>query len=70
MLVVVTEDTAEMIISRLLSDKQAGYHIVGVVTVPDKPSGRGLKMNESAVKKYAVQHQLPLLRQMNHMFVR
>ena len=38
-----------------------GYKIVGVVTVPDKPSGRGLKMNESAVKKYAVEHGLPLL---------
>ncbi len=38
-----------------------GYQIVGVVTVPDKPSGRGLKMNESAVKKYAVEHGLPLL---------
>ena len=40
---------------------KGGYHIVGVVTVPDKPSGRGLKMNESAVKKYAVEHSLPLL---------
>ncbi|MBO4585203.1 MAG: LptF/LptG family permease, partial [Bacteroidales bacterium] len=40
---------------------KAGYKVVGVVTVPDKPSGRGLKMNESAVKKYAVEHQLPLL---------
>ena len=40
---------------------KAGYQIVGVVTVPDKPSGRGLKMNESAVKKYAVEHSLPLL---------
>ena len=40
---------------------KGGYHIAGVVTVPDKPSGRGLKMNESAVKKYAVAHELPLL---------
>ena len=40
---------------------KSGYHVVGVVTVPDKPSGRGLKMNESAVKKYAVEHNLPLL---------
>ena len=38
-----------------------GYKVVGVVTVPDKPSGRGLKMNESAVKKYAVAHEIPLL---------
>ena len=40
---------------------KAGYKVVGVVTVPDKPSGRGLKMNESAVKKYAVAAGLPLL---------
>ncbi len=37
------------------------YKVVGVVTVPDKPSGRGLKVNESAVKHYAVEHNLPLL---------
>ena len=40
---------------------QAKYKVVGVVTAPDKPSGRGLKMNESAVKKYAVEHGLPIL---------
>ena len=40
---------------------RSGFRIVGVVTVPDKPSGRGLKMNESAVKKYAVEKGLPLL---------
>lgn len=39
----------------------SGFKVVGVVTVPDKPSGRGLKMNESAVKKYAVEKGLPLL---------
>jgi len=37
------------------------YKIVGVVTVADKPSGRGLKLNESAVKQYAVQHGIPVL---------
>ena len=37
------------------------YKVVGVVTVADKPSGRGLKMNESAVKKFAVAHDLPVL---------
>lgn len=36
------------------------HEIVGVVTVPDKPSGRGQKMNISDVKKYAVEHNLPL----------
>ena len=38
-----------------------GYKVVGVVTVADKPSGRGLKMNESAVKKFAVAHEIPVL---------
>ncbi len=38
-----------------------GYDVVGVVTVADKPSGRGLKMNESAVKQYALAHGIPLL---------
>ena len=37
------------------------YNVVGVVTVADKPSGRGLKLGESAVKKYAVQHNIPVL---------
>ena len=38
-----------------------GYKVVGVVTVADKPSGRGLKVNESAVKKYAVANGIPVL---------
>jgi len=37
------------------------YKVVGVVTVADKPSGRGLQVNESAVKKYAVDHNIPVL---------
>ena len=37
------------------------YQVVGVVTVADKPSGRGLKVNESAVKQYAVAHGIPVL---------
>jgi methionyl-tRNA formyltransferase len=39
----------------------AGAGIVGVVTAPDKPAGRGLQMTESAVKTYASQQGLPLL---------
>lgn len=38
-----------------------GCNIVGVITAPDKPSGRGMKMNESAVRKYAVEHSLNTL---------
>ena len=37
------------------------YHICAVVTSPDKPSGRGLKQNESAVKKYALEKNIPVL---------
>lgn len=34
---------------------EGGYRIAGVVTVPDKPAGRGLKVQESAVKRYATE---------------
>ncbi|NDV79472.1 methionyl-tRNA formyltransferase [Dysgonomonas sp. 511] len=37
------------------------YNVVGVITMPDKPSGRGHKIQYSAVKKYALEHNLPLL---------
>jgi len=40
---------------------KAGFTIVGVITAPDKPAGRGMKMSESAVKKYAVKHGLKIL---------
>lgn len=39
----------------------AGFNIVGVVTAPDKPAGRGMKLQESAVKKYAVEKGLTIL---------
>ncbi len=53
--------TPEFAVAPLDSLIKHGYKVVGVVTVPDKASGRGLKLNESAVKKYAVQNGLPLL---------
>lgn len=53
--------TPEFAVAPLEKLIQAGYEIVGVVTAVDKPSGRGLTMNESAVKKYAVAHNLPVL---------
>lgn len=40
---------------------QEGYQIVGVITAPDKPAGRGLQLQESAVKKYAVTKGLKIL---------
>lgn len=44
---------------------KANHTIVGVVTAPDKPSGRGRKLNESAVKKYAMANGLPILQPTN-----
>lgn len=38
-----------------------GYNVVGVITMPDKPGGRGHKIQYSAVKRYALEHDLPLL---------
>jgi len=53
--------TPEFAVASLDALVQAGYIIVGVITAPDKPAGRGMKMNESAVKKYAVEHNLHVL---------
>ncbi len=38
-----------------------GYNVVGVITAPDKPAGRGKKLTEPAVKKYAVEKGLKVL---------
>lgn len=43
----------------------AGYPVKAVVTAPDKPSGRGLKISEPAVKKSAVAAQIPVLQPVN-----
>lgn len=53
--------TPEFAVASLDALVKAGARIVGVVTAPDKPAGRGMKMNESAVKKYAVEQGLHLL---------
>lgn len=37
------------------------YNIVGVVTIPDKPAGRGQQLQQSAIKKYALEKGLTLL---------
>ncbi len=40
---------------------KAGFTISAIVTAPDKPAGRGLQLQQSAVKKYAVENNLPVL---------
>ena len=53
--------TPEFAVAPLDALVKGKYKVVGVVTVADKPSGRGLKVNESAVKKYAVANGIPVL---------
>lgn len=53
--------TPEFAVASLDALMRAGFPIAGVVTAPDKPSGRGMKMSESDVKKYALEHKLPVL---------
>ena len=40
---------------------EGGYNVVGVITMPDKPAGRGHKLQFSPVKQFALDHDLPLL---------
>lgn len=53
--------TPEFAVASLNALIEAGFNIVGVITAPDKPAGRGMKLTESAVKKYAVEKGLHIL---------
>ena len=53
-----TPDFAVAALDALVS---TGYNIVGVITAPDKPGGRGMQLQQSAVKKYAVENELRIL---------
>lgn len=53
--------TPEFAVASLEALLEAGCDIVGVVTAPDKPAGRGQKLSESAVKQFAVSKGLPVL---------
>lgn len=53
--------TPDFAVASLDALVKAGHDLVGVVTAPDRPSGRGQKINQSAVKKYAVEHELKVL---------
>ena len=45
--------TADFALPSLQALVEGGYHIVAVVTMPDKPAGRGQKLRESSIKTYA-----------------
>ena len=53
--------TPEFAVASLDALLNANMNVVGVVTAPDKPAGRGLKITESAVKKFAVEKGLKIL---------
>jgi methionyl-tRNA formyltransferase len=53
--------TPEFAVATLGSLIMNGFNVVGVVTAPDKPSGRGRKINKSAVKQFAEFSYLPIM---------
>ncbi|MCU0474225.1 MAG: methionyl-tRNA formyltransferase [Bacteroidales bacterium] len=57
--------TPEFAVSTLGSLIMNGFNVVGVVTAPDKPSGRGRKITKSAVKEFAEFSYLPIMQPQN-----
>jgi len=53
--------TPEFAVASLRALVENGYNVVGVVTAPDKPSGRGQQLSEPAVKQYALSAGLTVL---------
>lgn len=57
--------TPDFAVASLKTLVENNFNIVGVITAPDKPAGRGQKLNESAVKQYAVSQNLTVLQPTN-----
>ena len=57
--------TPDFAVQSLKDLVENGYNVVAVVTMPDKPAGRGHKLQFSAVKEYALEQNLPLLQPAN-----
>ncbi|MRH99243.1 methionyl-tRNA formyltransferase [Kriegella sp. EG-1] len=57
--------TPDFAVTTLDAINNSEYDIVGVVTAPDRPAGRGRKLNESAVKQYALANNLKVLQPTN-----
>lgn len=53
--------TPEFAVASLNALVKAGCNIIAVITAPDKPGGRGMQLQQSAVKKYAVENNLKVL---------
>jgi len=57
--------TPDFAVATLKTLVENNFNIVGVITAPDKPAGRGQKLNESAVKQFAVSQNLTVLQPAN-----
>ncbi|MDF0708397.1 methionyl-tRNA formyltransferase [Flagellimonas okinawensis] len=57
--------TPDFAVGSLKQLLEAGFKVVGVITAPDRPAGRGRKVQESAVKQFAVKHDLKVLQPTN-----
>lgn len=57
-----TPDIAATCLKRILAD---GFQVVGVYTQPDRPKGRGMKLQFSPVKELALQHEIPVFQPEN-----
>ncbi|WP_086478141.1 MULTISPECIES: methionyl-tRNA formyltransferase [Arenibacter] len=57
--------TPDFAVATLEALHKGGFPVVGVITAPDKPAGRGRKLNQSAVKQYALENGLNLLQPTN-----
>jgi methionyl-tRNA formyltransferase len=53
--------TPDFAVASLNALLDAGFDLVGVITAPDKPAGRGQKITESAVKQFALEKGLKIL---------
>src|SRR5450432_688223 len=53
--------TPDFAVASLHTLLENGFPVVAVVTAPDKPAGRGLQLTKSAIKRYAVQKDIPVL---------
>lgn len=53
--------TPEFAVASLKAIYEAGYPVVAVITAPDKPAGRGMHLQQSAVKTYALEKNIPVL---------
>ena len=57
--------TPEFAVTILKGILEKNYKVVGVITAPDKPAGRGRKVHQSAVKKFAIENNLKVLQPTN-----